>query len=134
MPGHDDVIRTLRNSGLRPAMPSIDPAERELVHRIANGNDAQVALAKQQMAMNERQLAANERNQEVAQAQWTLVYASDLYKFHRQCEKDGVNFDAEIDAELRAHILRVFAGARARSEVEPTANASGFVEHEPTEG
>lgn len=107
---NDDVLRRLRGAGLRPGGPvpgaiGLDINERQLLDRITNSNDAQVAIAKQQLQMNEKQFAANMAGQEIAHAQWLLVYAADIFKF---CVQSGVTND-DVYHQARNHILRVFA-------------------------
>lgn len=167
MPGPDDVIRRLRAAGISPGMRqpgaslTLDPNERALIDRITNSNDAQVALAKQQMTMNFKQFEANERNQEIAQAQWLLVYAADIFKFCvanavstrlgkaaeatilRALEDDGRTANVPYVSEAVSRRLQDAReavkdlGHEQAFDASAEGNVGGFVErvveHEPTE-
>lgn len=102
----------------------------KMLERIQSTQDAQVELAKQQLRNNIRQMDANREAQHRANEQWHLVFAADLYKFHRQCEKDGVAYDAELDGLVKSAIRVEF---QAESETNPNIaqeSPKGFVVRE----
>lgn len=162
MPGQDDVVRRLRAAGINPpGSLGLDVNDRALIDRITNANDAQVALAKQQMRINDRQLTSNERNQEIAQAQWLLVYAADIFKFCvanaaatrlgkaaeatilRALEDDGRTANVPYVPEAVSRRLQDAReavkdlGHEQAFDASAEGNVGGFVErvveHEPTE-
>lgn len=125
MLNNSDVLRRLKNAGLRPGGPSpeaaaLDADERDLIGRIASSNDAQVAMAKQQLRFNQQTFDANLRSQEIAQAQWTLVFTADLYKF--LVERGG---DTALKKAAEARLLEFLGpaeeGPKAYVPREPQA-------------
>lgn len=113
-------LRRLREGGA----VVMNREDARMLDRVQSAQDAQIELAKQQLRNNIRQLDANREAQFRANQQWHLVFAADLYKFHRQCDKDSIAYDRELDALVKDAIREEFQAASDRnSEVAPESSA-----------
>lgn len=109
----------------------MDRDEMSMINRIQNAQEGQVELAKQQLRNNARQMQFNVEAQRRANEQWRLVFALDIYKFHRsETAKTGLShrqFDAELDEQVCRVLREEFA---APLDVVGSAK----VEHAPDGG